>query len=261
MSAEPITVDTRRRERWEESYLRQENFIFEPKDEVIRFLSRYVKKRVGVTAYRKVLLPANCRDRLRALDYGCGIGSQSLFMAHKLGIDAVGLDLSEAAIQVACELRDKLPKLEDYASLEFKTLKEGQCIPFAASEFDVTICDAVLDSMPFELARESMVEMTRVTSKYIFFSVISGHEMGDATFDKEVTVDHRHEYGTIQSYFTPEKIDRLIDGLGFSITSLQLQLYQNMRLPHGSSSNNHLLSDDIREHGRYFVAIERSEKR
>jgi len=252
-------MDTRRSECWEESYLRRENFIFEPKDEVIRFLSRYVKKRIGVNAYREVLSPANGRDRLSALDYGCGIGSQTLFMANKLGIDAVGLDLSETAIQVAQNLKDGLPSLEYCASLEFKTLKEGQSIPFAASEFDITICDAVLDSMSFVLARESIVEMARVTSKFIFFSVISGHEMGDATFDNEVVVDHEHENGTIQSYFTPEKIARLIDGLGFSVVHLQLQLYHNMRLPHGSSSHNHLLSMGIREHGRYFVVIERSE--
>ena len=47
-------------------------------------------------------------------------------------------------------------------------------------EFDVCLCDSVLDSMPFANAKASILELACVTNKYIFFSVISGHESGNA---------------------------------------------------------------------------------
>jgi hypothetical protein len=36
-----------KKEEWDESYNRQENFIFFPKEEVVKFLNRFVRKKWG----------------------------------------------------------------------------------------------------------------------------------------------------------------------------------------------------------------------
>lgn len=248
-----------RRDRWEESYARGENFVFEAKDEFIRFLSRHVRKRTDLRGFQDVLKPSEGKTRLRALDYGCGIGSQALFLAKKFDIDAVGVDVSTEAIKFARKLEaDTESDFE--ASCVFQVLDGTQCVPVDDLAFDISVCDAVLDSMTFDLARESMSELARVTKRYIFFSVISGHELGDENFDTEITVSHAHEKGTIQSYFTVSKIKRLIQDLGFELKTLQLQIYRNMHIKGNSVEANHLLTTDIREHGRYFVLLERSDQ-
>jgi hypothetical protein len=59
-------------------------------------------------------------------------------------------------------------------------LNDDQQLQAKDKEFDVCLCDSVLDSMPFANAKASILELARVTNKYIFFSVISGHESGNA---------------------------------------------------------------------------------
>jgi hypothetical protein len=83
-------------------------------------------------------------------------------------------------------------------------LNDDQQLQAKDKEFDVCLCDSVLDSMPFANAKASILELARVTNKYIFFSVISGRESGDADFCDEVVVEHTHENGTIQSYFNEQ---------------------------------------------------------
>jgi len=38
-------------EAWEESYRRGDNFVFYPHEEVIRFVSKYIRKRVGLNEF------------------------------------------------------------------------------------------------------------------------------------------------------------------------------------------------------------------
>ena len=57
--------------KWEASYERLENYIFFPKEEVVKFLNRYVKKKSGVDSYKNILQSST---KLKALDLGCGIG-------------------------------------------------------------------------------------------------------------------------------------------------------------------------------------------
>lgn len=245
------------RECWERSYARRENFLFEPKDEVIRFLSRYVRKRIGVYEFKDIIEPRHGRTQLRALDYGCGIGSQSIYMANVLGLSVLGVDLSDTAVSYARTLSEHS---QANLNCQFKVLHDGQDLDVDDLYFDVCICDCVLDSMPVECARKSLIEMARVTSRYIYFSVISGHETGNRDFEGEVTVRHAHEEGTVQSYFSVQKIQRLIYNIGFSIKMLQLQVYKNLTVPNDTQGLNHLISHDVQEHGRYFVVLERETK-
>ena len=43
------------REQWDESYVRHENHIFYPKEEVIKFLSVYVRKKIGRDKFIDIL--------------------------------------------------------------------------------------------------------------------------------------------------------------------------------------------------------------
>lgn len=245
--------DERRVVCWDESYKRRENFIFEAKDEVIRFLSRYVRKRVGPDEFEDKLPAIDGRRRLKILDYGCGIGSQTFYVANKLKLDAVGVDISKEAIAIA----ETLLRGPEQGLSQFYVLYPGWERSQAEFEYDVTICDCVLDSMAFNLAKEAINNLARITRKYIFFSVISGHELGDSANADEFVVDHAHEYGTVQSYYDTHKINMLVQETGFFISSMQLQTYHNLTLSDEAYELNHLLSNTIKVHGRYFVLIER----
>lgn len=41
---------------WEESYKRQENFMFYPKEESVKFLNRFIRKKIGFDSYGDFLL-------------------------------------------------------------------------------------------------------------------------------------------------------------------------------------------------------------
>ncbi len=96
---------------WDESYLNKDNFVFYPHEEVIRFVSKYIRKRVGLEAFHDVV-PGVVGSRI--LDLGCGIGRHVMY-CHDMGLQAYGVDLSSVAIQVAREWgeRSGLPNPEE----------------------------------------------------------------------------------------------------------------------------------------------------
>lgn len=134
--------------KWEESYNRGENFIFYPKDEIVKFLNRFVRKRTGVDTFTDIL---NFRNTVRGLDHGCGIGRLTILM-REFGMDAYGIDIALPALAVAKDLAVKLgfPELQDRFS-HF----DGGSIPFEDNFFDIAISEGVLDSMSFELAKKT----------------------------------------------------------------------------------------------------------
>lgn len=102
-------IDTKK-EKWEDSYSRKENFIYYPKEEAVKFLNRFVKKRVGADGFIQLLEP---EKQLKGLDFGCGIGRITLLM-HEFGIDGYGVDISENAILEA-------KNLATHFGMEYKT--------------------------------------------------------------------------------------------------------------------------------------------
>jgi len=82
---------------WEESYERRENFVFSPSDEVVRFISRYLRKRVGLSDVIDIQSDAAMS---KVLDLGCGIG-RHLYFGETMGLDMYGVELSAAAVKVA----------------------------------------------------------------------------------------------------------------------------------------------------------------
>lgn len=189
-------------DKWDQSYNREENHIFFPKEDVVKFLARNYKNKNT--------------ESLKALDFGCGIGRQTFLLAE-FGFDAYGCDISKVALEKAQQLSSKF----DFNPKDKFLFIESQRLPFEDKTFECSISDCVLDSMSFENAHSSLKELARVTSGYIFISLIgakANHTDGKKPGD--FIVEDEFEQGTIQSYYNRERIDELLDKSGLKIKDL-----------------------------------------
>lgn len=198
--------------KWEESYERKENFIFYPQAEVVKFINRFVRKKVGVNQVKDILQSDS--TELLALDFGCGIGRNALLF-EEFNIRAYGVDISANAISMAKELAryyyPNNPELQN----RFSTIHDEN-LPFEDNFFDIAVSDSVLDSMYFEVARKIVSELDRIVKHYLFITVISD-PYDQSEIGKEIIVDSTHENGTVQSFFTLPKVLTLIEGTSWKI--------------------------------------------
>ncbi|WP_197490055.1 class I SAM-dependent methyltransferase [Rheinheimera sp. SA_1] len=187
---------------WEQSYLNHDNFMFYPHEEIIRFTAKYIAKRTGLEQ-----VEWRCKSDAKVLDLGCGIGRHVVFVA-KMGIDICGIDLSETAIAVAKTWLEK-ENLGNQAKLQCADIRFQ---PWPDQEFDFVMSHGVLDSMPFDVACAAVKETARVCKPGALFycDLISSEDSWHGPdYCGEEVVQTSHEFGTIQSYFNPEKISQL----------------------------------------------------
>lgn len=193
---------------WNSSYERGENFLFYPSEQILIFLARHIAKRetVSTIGYRPGFSAGQ-----RALDFGCGIGRHVKMLAE-FGFDSFGIDLSERAVTVGrgwladCGLDEVDQRLQQ---------ADGRNMPFEDGFFRFAVSHGVLDSMPFETARDCISELRRVIEPegYLYIDLISGHDTQFSEwFSGEKIIEAGHEKGTYQSYFDEEKIASLIEG-------------------------------------------------
>jgi ubiquinone/menaquinone biosynthesis C-methylase UbiE len=209
---------------WNESYQRAENFIFYPHENLVKFVNRHIRKRLGVTQFRDHIRPSRGGD-LTALDFGCGIGA-GVIMMHESGIRAHGVDISSVSIDVARQhARSKSLSIDDC----FSVIQPNERLPFEDGRFDFFVACGVLDSMPFAAARRNMLELSRVTTQCAYVSLVAGDYTGSIG---EQEVQTEHEQNTIQSYFNYDKCLALLAGTGFQIRSCELVTTE----VHGSQS-------------------------
>ncbi|MGE0821941.1 MAG: class I SAM-dependent methyltransferase [Candidatus Binatia bacterium] len=200
-------------EPWNSSYMRKENYIFYPHEELVKFLNRYIRKRTGVDTF--VDLIEGQHQPLTALDFGCGIGA-GVRLLHEFGVDAYGVDISMVAIhQAQTYARRSGPRIAD----RFTVITPNQRLPFCDGEFDFFVSCGVLDSMPFVAAQYNLQELARVTRKYGYLSLIAG-DYRDFYEEEEVT--GIHEANTVQSYFNYAKCEQLVATTDFTIRSCEL---------------------------------------
>lgn len=184
---------------WEASYQREENHIFFPKEQCVKFLSRYIGKRnscQGVDFYDDHFAAA------QALDFGCGIGTQTKLLAD-FGLIPTGVDISQTALTKAKELYPEIAN-------SFCLIPGNGNLAFPDNQFSVAIAESVLDSMHFDVAQKSLSELDRVTDGYVFISLIGAPMSHTPSLEEQVQTTH--EFGTIQSYFDSSKIDALLAG-------------------------------------------------
>ncbi|MHC9543639.1 MAG: class I SAM-dependent methyltransferase [Vulcanimicrobiota bacterium] len=202
-------MDILLKHKWDDSYHRGENSIFFPKEEVVKFLNRFVRKRVGIDKFYDII---DFNEKITGLDYGCGIGSTTLLM-EEFGIEAYGSDISSNAIEVAKQMaiNNGNPKLKERFSVT-----DGLIIPFDDIFFDIVICDSVLDSMHFKIAQKVIKELERVTKRLAYISLISGDDgIHFREFCDEEINQAQHEQGTCQSFYNWSKMQQLISQTNF----------------------------------------------
>jgi len=199
---------------WNNSYGRGENNILYPQVEVIKFLNKFIKKKINFLGdYQNILNETNNEKKLVALDFGCGVARHAILM-EEFGIESYGLDISEEAIAKGRMNAELL----GYKSMvdRLNVIKEKKIL-FKDKFFDFSIAQSSLDSMTFDNAKIFFKELSRVTKKYIHLTLIGSESSGDFKFVGDVTVKTEHEKGTIQSYYDLKKIRSLLDGTKSSI--------------------------------------------
>lgn len=198
-----------RKEHWDNSYRNRDNFVFYPHEEVIRFVSKYIRKRIGLYEFKDIY---SFKDAPKLLDLGCGIGRHIIY-AFDMGIEAYGIDLSHTAVEVALEWAK-----QKNINNPFERIKQGDIcnLPWPDSFYNFAISHGVLDSMTFENAKHAIKEVARVMVKdgLFYCDLISGDDsLHSREYAGEEFVTTDHEYGTIQSYFNNAKINTLFGSL------------------------------------------------
>jgi len=205
--------------KWDQSYFRKENFIFFPKEEVVKFLNRFVRRKEGFNSYRDIL---KLSEQPKALDLGCGIGRQTILL-KEFGFDSYGVDISQVALDLAKETSRELGFNLDN---NFICLSETR-LPFKDDFFDIAISDSVLDSMNFSFACEYMAELDRTVTKLVYLSLISS-DPSAGILAEEVLVEEKYEEGTIQSYFDVNRVKELVNNTRFEIVQLNLNKIEDL---------------------------------
>jgi|TARA_B100001093_G_scaffold520294_1_gene614405 ubiquinone/menaquinone biosynthesis C-methylase UbiE len=213
---------------WNKSYENKDNFVFYPNEEIIRFISKYIRKKTGLDSFINI-----DKKNPKILDFGCGIGRHVKFL-DDYKLDAYGFDLSEEAIYYAHQYFKKL----NLDHLQKKIIvSDITNLPYESKYFNYMLSHGVLDSMSYEIAKKGIKELHRVMDSkgIIFFDLISTL---DTSFKKgnnmDQLVENDHENGTIQSYYNLNKINNLLNDK-FTI----IELYENSRIDH---INNSLLN-------------------
>ena len=189
--------------RWNESYNRGENNILEPYEELVKFLNRFVVQRSAETG--QVTAKDNFGTievgEICAVDIGCGIGAQSEYLS-RLGFSCHGFDLSEIAISAATKRTTGMKCAPTFTACNVDTIS----LP---KEINLAIACASLDSMPFDDACSYIRHVRDAAAPAaLFFGTFIGRAT-EQSLDEEI-VTEAHEFGTVQSYFDPPKIERLL---------------------------------------------------
>lgn len=220
---------------WDKSYENRDNFVFYPHEEVIRFVSKYVRKRIALGEFRDVA-PNSAQGSV--LDLGCGIGRHVMY-CHEMGLDTYGIDLSDEAVRVARKWAGQQGFPEPERRIQQGDIRH---LPWDDEFFLYAVSHGVLDSMPFEIARAACVELARVmpVDGLFYCDLISGDDSRHAReFSGEEIVRTTHEQGTVQLYFNLTKILSMIEG-AFEIDECNLVRRENV-LRGGYTSRYHLV--------------------
>jgi ubiquinone/menaquinone biosynthesis C-methylase UbiE len=222
------------KQEWDKSYNRFENHILYPKEEVVKFLNRFVRKKLSEKTFQNKI-KINDGGSIRGLDYGCGIGRMTILM-HEFNIDSFGVDISKSAIQKAKELYPILSK-------NF-TVVDGERLPYEDSYFDISICESVIDSMHFTVAKKVIKELDRVTNKLTFISFISGDDSEHyREYSGDEIVRTKHEKDTVQCWYNWTKINDLLSNTNYKIKWARLVTEESLI--------------DSYKYGRYNVVLEK----
>ena len=209
---------------WEESYRRGDNFLFYPKEEIIRFVSKYIRKRTGLNDFLNVTTLGHTHPKI--LDLGCGIGRHVKY-CHEMGLEAYGIDISKVAV---IEARNWLSSTGMSDPYDYVLQGDVCQLPWKNGFFTFALSHGVLDSMAWEAARAACIELARVMipGGIFYCDLISGDDSSHSReYSGSEVVTAKHEENTIQLYFNMQLINELIEGV-FSIQECNLVRFENV---------------------------------
>lgn len=190
--------------KWNQSYLRGENNILYPQVEVIRFVNKFIGKKV-MKGQTEILLDTKEED-IKCLDFACGVGIHAIAV-EEFGFISYGVDISEVAIDKAKV--NALQKGNKNLGNRFSVLdKNYKKLPFSDKFFDFSIAESCLDYMTFENAKYNFEELKRVTKHYIYFSLAGASSNNNISEQKLSTT--KHQEGLYTCYFDKSLISMLI---------------------------------------------------
>lgn len=203
---------------WNASYERGDNLLFSPNEEIVRFVSSFIRKRIGPEDHKNLSPLAS----LTALDLGCGAGRHVIYLAE-LGFDVIGADHSEIALQAASNWVEHVKRSGKVFQGNIKLVKvDSTSLELKPNSIGFVIAHGVLDSMPASDAMQTCRQLQQcvVPGGLVYADFIS---MEDSSFKSssttEVVVQGSHEHGTIQSYFDIKSIEETF-GIGWEIVKL-----------------------------------------
>ncbi len=221
---------------WDDVYRAKFNTMWYPHEDIVRFCTRYIQKRLTYDSY-------DVKRRVeRVLDLGCGNGRHVVMFARQ-GFQVSGIDISERAIEwaagwcrregLSCDLR-----VGDIAQL-----------PYADASFDVVVTHGVLDHVRIEQAQQAVSEVHRALKPGgLFYCDLRSTEDFECGTGEEVEphtylLKDGFEAGLVQHFFSLDEAQALLKGL-FRILNIEC-------------SDRRIAPDFTRRYSRWAVASER----
>lgn len=187
---------------WNNSYKEGGDHLFYPHEEIVRFLNKYVRKKIGVNKYIDIMNPINGDFKnVKGLDIGCGLGRHAKCMSE-FGIDAYGFDLSEVAIQQSKDWFNEIGKAELADNMRVASVTE---LPYEDEYFDLAVSHSVFDSMSMDIAFAGMKEVIRVLKKgaYMYLDLLVKEA------DEEMELTTPGQEGTVRTFFLEKDLNKL----------------------------------------------------
>lgn len=203
---------------WDCSALEARGILWYPNEFVIRFVAKYVRKRLGFDNYEVI------REVKRVLDLGCGHGRHVIMFAEQ-GYEVFGIDISEVAISFA---REWVQRLQLHADLRVGTVVT---LPYDNEFFDLVVSHGVLDHVYAEEAEKAVEEVHRVLrSNGLFYvdlisTLESGYGQGTEVAKNTYIVPEGVEAGVPQRFFELEHIRDLLEAR-FAILDVVLSQWE-----------------------------------
>lgn len=204
------------REQWNHSYNIGGNICFYPHEKIIRFVNKYVRKKVGINKFQNIMdLTEEEWRSFKSLDLGCGIGRHVNFL-DDFELNPYGIDLSDTAVSIGKEWFRNIGKEELADRLIVGSVAD---LPFENDSFWICVSAGVLDSMKREIAFNGIRETLRVLKKngLMYLDLVMDSKIGD----KDEFVEDGIEKDTIQSYFTVDSIKKF---LGESVKIIEFKM-------------------------------------
>jgi len=166
----------------------------------------------GHEATRELAMQLSLDHEKIVLDIGCGVGSPSRFMALQYGCRVVGVDITDAFVEAAGILAERV-RLADHVAYR---KADALDLPFADASFDVVVSQHV--QMNIEDKSRFCAEMFRVLKpggRLGIYDVVAGAG-GEPFYPVPWAAD-----ASISFLVTPQTLRAELEGAGFRVASWQ----------------------------------------